>query len=139
MSFSDFIKSGEVKISQKDKELSKSLLKTAKSDLIYLNSIKIDENSARKSVSNFYDVLRSILEAVASLDGYKIYSHEAFTYFLKEKKEDVLAGKFDRFRRIRNSINYYGALISIKEAEEYTKDINSMISLVITKDLRDLI
>jgi len=117
MSFQDFIISGQVKRVEKDKELAKSLLKTTKSDLIFFETWEINENSARKIVSNYYDALRSILEAIAALDGYKIYSHEAFSDFLKEKKESLMAEKFDRFRRIRNKINYYGSNISPEEAK----------------------
>jgi hypothetical protein len=62
MSFQDFIISGQVKRVEKDKELAKSLLKTTKSDLIFFETWQINENSARKIVSNYYDALRSILK-----------------------------------------------------------------------------
>lgn len=133
MSFQDFIKLGQVKKVEKDKELAKSLLKTTKSDLMFFETWQINENSARKIVSNYYDALRSILEAMAILEGYKIYSHEAFTDFLKEKKESLLAEKFDRFRRIRNKINYYGSDITPEEAKEYKEGIISMINILINK------
>jgi len=93
--FDDFIKRGQVKKSSLDLPLVKSLSNTAKGDLKFLNSLEINELSARKVMSNYYDILRSVLEAIAALDGYKIYSHEAFTYYLKEKQEDLIADKFD--------------------------------------------
>ena len=73
-------------------------------------------------MSNYYDILRSILETIAILDRCKIYSHEAFTYFLKEKDENIIVNKFDRFRKIRNKINYYGKNISIEKTKEYNQD-----------------
>lgn len=137
MEFKDFIKNGQVREASQDKELVKSLILTAKEDLEYLNSIKLSKLSVRKTVANYYDVLRSFLEAISSLDGYKIYSHEAFAYFLKQKGEEKLSFKFDRFRQIRNKINYYGKQISIEEAEEYIGSIKYMIIELKEKFLGD--
>jgi len=137
MKFIDFIKKGEARKGEKDTNLSKSLVATAKSDLEFFNRCRIDGNSARKIVSNYYDVLRSILEAIAALDGFKIYSHEAFTYFLIEKNERILAEKFDRFRRIRNSINYYGKSMEIEEAKEISEEIKQVIKILINKYLNE--
>jgi len=107
MKFSDFIKRKEVRKAEFDPELFKSIVKTAELDLIFLEKVKIDEYSARKIMSNYYDVLRSLLEAMALRDGYKVYSHEAFTFYLREKEENEISLKFDRFRKKRNAINYY--------------------------------
>lgn len=137
MIFKDFIEKGLVRVSFKDKALTKSLLKNAKEDLTFLDSLKVNKNSSRKLMSNYYDVLRGVLEAFSVIEGYKIYSHEAFTYFLKEKKEDLLSIKFDRFRKIRNSINYYGKEISIEETKENIKEIKNMIEILIKKYLRE--
>ncbi len=127
MNFEDFIQKGHVRKSMPDKALAKSLISTAEQDLTFLKTLKIDDNSARKIMTNYYDVLRSIVEAIASLEGYKVYSHEAFTYFLKDKKEDLPAEKFDRFRKIRNKINYYGKSISAIEVKEHISQIIQVI------------
>ncbi len=89
-------------------------------------------------MSTYYDVLRSILEAISAIDGFKIYAHEAFTFFLREKNEEIFAEKFDRFRRIRNSINYYGKSIGIEEAKETSEEIKQVIKLLIDKYLREI-
>lgn len=127
MKFDDFVVKGQARKVSKDMALAKSLLKMADQDTGYLKGLVVNEISARKLVSNYYDVLRSILEAIAILDGYKVYSHEAFTYFLKYKGEPILAEKFDRFRKIRNGINYYGKDIGVEEAKENIKDIVRLI------------
>ena len=85
MKFSDFIKQGQVRVASKDESLAKSLIQSAKKDAEFLGSLEINEQSSRKLMTNYYDVLRSILEAIAAIKGYKIYSHEAFAYFLEEK------------------------------------------------------
>ena len=136
MKFEDFIKKGEVRRAFRDISLVKSLVKTAKADLEYLDELEVNEKSSRKIMVSYYDVLRSILEAVSFLDGWKIYFHDAFTYFLKEKDEKVLAIKFDRFRKIRNSINYYGKNISAKETKENVREIKNMIYYIINKYLK---
>ena len=85
MRFDDFIKRGEVRRASEDKALIRSLVEFSKKDLLFLNALEINEYSARKLTTNYYDVLRGILEAIALKKGFKVYAHEAFTYFLKEK------------------------------------------------------
>jgi len=137
MKFEDFIKQGLVRNCFVNKSLIKSLLKNSKKDLLFLEELKLTEFSVRKITTGYYDVLRSILEAFSMSKGYKIYSHEAFTYFLKVKKENLLSIKFDRLRKIRNSINYYGMEISLKEAEENIIETKEIIKLLIKKYLGD--
>ena len=135
MKLNDFIEKGQVRKASKDIALVKSLVYTAENDLKFLDNLDINDNSARKIMSNYYDVLRSIVEAISVLDGYKIYSHEAFTYFLKEKDEELIALKFDRFRMVRNGINYYGKIISVEEVKENVKEIIKLIKELKTKYL----
>jgi hypothetical protein len=138
MNFEDFIKQGQVRTASKDIALAKSLLKNTKKDLEFLKNLEITENSSRKIMANYYESLRSILEAISSIEGYKIYSHEAFTYFLKKKQEETLSIKFDRFRKIRNSINYYGEDIEIEDTKQNIQEINDMINKLIEKYLKEL-
>ncbi len=98
MIFKDFINTKYVRKTLPDKGLIKSLLETAELDMLFLKKIVLDKNSARKIMTNYYDVLRSILEAISSKFGYKIYSHEIFSQFLKHLNEPIIAEKFDRFR-----------------------------------------
>ena len=104
------------------------MLHAAKQDLEFLRSLEITDLSSRKIFSNYYDVLRAITEAIAALDGYKVYSHEAFTYYLKEnKKEENAALKFDRLRKLRNNVNYYGKTISKEESKEHKEEILKLV------------
>ena len=127
MKLSDFIYRGLVKKTSKDLQLAKSLYYSTESDLKFLSTLSLNKGSARTIMTSYYDALRSILEAISTLDGYKMYSHEAFTFYLKEKNEEVIAEKFDRLRKIRNSIVYYGKSISIDEVEEHTREIIKLI------------
>lgn len=65
------------------------------------------------------------------MKGYKIYSHEAFTPFIEDiLKDKILSIKFDRLRKIRNGLNYYGKSIELKEAEEIIKDLKKLIAQI---------
>lgn len=83
-------------------------------------------------VTLLYDTIRILLEVVASKHSLKIYNHECYTAFLKEiLKESNLGDKFDEFRRIRNSINYYDKELEKEESraivtkmKETIKEIN---------------
>ena len=138
MNFKDFIEKGQVRVASIDKALARSLIKNTKEDLKFLDTLTINEQSSRKLMVNYYDSLRTILEAIAAIDKYKIYSHEAFTYFLKEKNEEVISNKFDRFRKIRNSINYYGEDISVEDTKENIKEIKRIIKILLNKYLKDI-
>ena len=138
MRFEDFMGLGQVRKSSRNENLARSLLKETEKDLEFFNTLSVSNSSARKLVTNYYDFLRSILEAITALDGYKVYSHEAFTYYLKEKGEDILSKKFDRFRLIRNRVNYYGESVEVEEAKELIDDIKKVISILIEKYLGEL-
>jgi hypothetical protein len=137
MNFEDFIKTKKARISSKNINLAKSLLKNSIKDLKFLETLEINENSSRKIMVNYYEILRSILESITSLQGYKVYEHEAFTYYLKKINENNLSIKFDRLRKIRNSINYYGEDISIEETREIKGEIKKIIEHLIKKYLSE--
>ena len=139
MDFKDFVENGKVKKGERDIQLAKSLLETTEQDLVFLNSLKVSSISARRIFSNYYDCLRAIIESIAALDGFKVYSHEAFTYYLKQnKKEENAALIYDRLRKIRNNINYYGKSITAEESEEHKEKIMELIRVLRRKYLGNL-
>jgi len=131
MDFEECIKKRIVKEIVKDEELVRSLLKTSKNKLNSEKKLELDEITSVSKISLLYDSLRELLEALALENGFKIYNHECYTYFLKEiLSRSTLAEEFNDLRKIRNSINYYGNEVSIQEAEDILTRI---------KDLRDKI
>ncbi len=138
MRFGDFIKEGKARKATPDRLMAESLIKNTFEDLKFLAQTKLTELSKRKLVSNYYESLRSLLEAISLLKGYKIYSHEAFTYFLKEKlNQDVLSLKFDRFRKIRNGLNYYGKSIRLNEAKDIIEELRRAINEIKRKFINE--
>lgn len=126
MNFEDFISKKQVRRTTPDISLVKSLVSCAENDVKYLDTQEITLLSSRKVAISYYDTLRSIVEAVAENKGYKVYSHEALTAFLEKNKENILAQKFDRLRKLRNKLNYYGGSISVEEVKEMKKEITKI-------------
>jgi len=82
-------------------------------------------------ITLMYDALREYLESLALEHGFKIYNHECYTAFLKEilgKSNE--ADTFDKLRKVRNAINYYGRKVSEEEAKEILKELNELIKKV---------
>ena len=126
-----------VKEIKTDTNLINSLIETSKDKLISNKKLPLEEATASTKICILYDSLREILEAIAIKKGFKIYNHECFTSFLKEicHKESI-ANEFDKFRIIRNKINYYGKKITINEAKIILPGIIKIRSLLLKEFLQ---
>ncbi len=132
MNWDECLKRRIAKRISKDSELIKSLIKTSKNKTESEEKLKLTIVTSASKISLAYDSLREILEALSIKEGYKVYNHECYTYFLKEILKQSLNGdEFDELRRIRNSINYYGKDISIKEAEDILNRIKKLRNILI--------
>jgi len=130
-----------VKEISSDKHLVASLMEMASNKLKTQELLKMDDTTASSKVSLAYDALREYAEALAILKGFKVYNHECYCAFLKEKmQESDLGDLFDKQRKLRNAINYYGKKISPEEASsslgkiiELSEEIKKLISLNINE------
>jgi hypothetical protein len=110
-----------------DKNLINSIIGSSKKKENTQKSIDLNDETASSKLSLAYDSLRELLEALSILKGYKIYNHECYTYFLKEILNELSLGtKFDKLRKIRNLVNYYGKEISPEEVTSLLKDIEGI-------------
>jgi hypothetical protein len=117
-----------VKEANKDENLITSLKDIALNKLEVQDSIQLNEKSASVKVTLIYDAIRELLEALAVKNNFKVYNHECYCAFLKEVlQKSNLGDEFDSYRKIRNSINYYGKSISVEEAKDL---IESMLQFV---------
>ena len=124
MDFNECIKKRIAKEVKEDKELIASLIKTSQNKFDSEKKLELSEVTSSSKISLLYDSLRELLEALAIKNGYKIYNHECYTYFLKEiLNESIKGDEFDELRKIRNSINYYAKDISVEEAKDVLKRI----------------
>lgn len=113
MLFEEFVKEGKVIKGEKDGQKAKALLKMSDNNLKTAETIDITEVTSSTVFGIVYEALREVVEAICLLDGWKVYSHEAFTAFLSDLGEEAISVKFDRLRKIRNGANYYGKSVSI--------------------------
>lgn len=127
MRFLDFIEQGKVRKGMAEPSKIKSLLETSKNHLLFLENQKISSISAGSILVTYYEALREVVEAICLKEGFRVYSHEAFTSFLKDKNELIIAEKFDNLRKLRNSINYYGEKVDVNEVECAKKEAISLI------------
>lgn len=112
---------------KKDVGLINSLLLASSKRIKTAKMLPLNGTTSSTVVSLYYDSLREILEAVALKHNYKIYNHECFFGFLKTELGKIeLAEKFDRFRKIRNSINYYGSEIHASGATDIVNEIGGL-------------
>ncbi len=126
-SFQDYLK--EKKVHKKTIELAeaRSLIRQAKERLTDLGDLPLTERNAAFRFEDGYEILREALQAFLALEGYKPYSHEAVFAFALERRflSEAEFHKVDRYREIRNDINYRGKIVTVEETEE-------LISLVRT-------
>jgi hypothetical protein len=120
-----------VKKIKPDLNLAKSLKISSQKKLESAKRLKIDSVTGSSVVSLCYEALRELLEAIAVQKGFKVYNHECFAAFLKEiVKEEEIAISFDRFRQIRNRINYYGKDLSTEDAKDIKEEIIELIAKI---------
>jgi hypothetical protein len=113
-----------VKKINSDENLVKSLVSSSRKRFESSERLNLDETTAASKVSLVYDSLRELLEALAIKKGFKIYNHECFSCFLYEIcHEKLFSDEFDRFRKIRNQISYYGKDLPLNEAKAIILDI----------------
>jgi len=138
MNFDEFIKSGTVRKGTPDVQHSKALVKMSEMHVRFLSGQVIDEVSSSTVFVMFYEALREIIEAVAAKEGYKVYSHEAYTAYLKLLGDSEIAVKFDRFRKIRNAANYYGKMVDVAETRASAEEIMMLIDKIKNKYLQNI-
>jgi hypothetical protein len=123
-------KENVIKISP-DFERSKSLLETSRRTLKFSSSNKLEEYNCGDLIRNYYESLIEILHAHAYKRGFKILDHLSFSEYIENIFEEKTYSKlFDKYRKMRNGIIYYGKRISIEIAEQAIKDIKELIKFV---------
>ena len=138
MDFSAYLREGKVIKGERDIPKAKSLIKMSENMLTTAEVIDITDITASTVLSILYEALREIAEALCLMEGYKVYSHEAFTAYLIELKEERIAASFDRFRKLRNGINYYGKTVSLPTSEQARKEIQQLCATLKEKYLKNL-
>lgn len=128
MNFERSIKEGYVRLGGVNKARAKSLSKSAIQAIKTARSMPLNETTSKSVFRELYEGLRQYCEAIGFLKGFKFHSHEAITYFLKDVlKEDKISANFDRYRKLRNRINYYGDEMEISTVKTALSDIPEVV------------
>ena len=100
MDWKDCIKKRIAKAVGIDLDLIESLTKTSYNKLLSEEKLSLDSSTSGSKISLAYDSLRELLEALTIKQGFKIYNHECYAYFLKEILEESIKGdEFDELRK----------------------------------------
>ena len=83
MDWGDCTKSWKVKEVQPDMSLINSLIRLVEEKKESVAALK--EGQWHSKITLHYDAIRMILEVISLQYGYKIYNHECYVPFLKEK------------------------------------------------------
>lgn len=128
MTFENCLHKGRAKRVPPNKIRATSLFTSAGQALATTKVVPLNSTTLKSILRELYEGLREYCEALGYVRGYKFLDHESITHFLKDiLKEQSLSTKFDRYRRLRNGINYYGDTIDIETIKEALQEIPKMV------------
>lgn len=132
--FQFYINNADVKKQKPDKNTSNAVFRDALERIEHAKML-LDKAKAKYVLENAYESIREAADALLYSEGYKSFSHEASIAYLSQNGFDEKEIKtIDTFRKIRNSIKYYGgdcqeseAKQSIQTAEQTIKKIKKIL------------
>ncbi|HLC96018.1 MAG TPA: hypothetical protein VJH97_01740 [Candidatus Nanoarchaeia archaeon] len=128
MNFENSLIDGKAKRVSPNKIRASSIFKSSIQAIETAQAIQLNHNTVKSILRELYEGLREYCEAIGYLRGYKFLDHESIGYFLRDiLKENSVSMKFDRYRRLRNGINYYGEDINIETVKEATVEIPELV------------
>lgn len=128
--FEFFLKKGDVRKQSPDNNLASSTFKDSLERLDFAKQL-LNMAKSKYILENAYEAMREAADSLLYLKGFKSFSHEASIVYLNKEyldEKDVL--EFDRFRRIRNGIKYYGKDCDLSDAEAAIKLAEKIIAKI---------
>ena len=117
--FEEFVQHNIVRKKKKDELLAQNILQGAQHRKNILEKyLPLNEETSVQIIEGCYDIIRELIEATLSKEGYKTYSHEAavaYFAYLGFGKADV--DFLDTLREVRNGTKYYGKLVMFDYAK----------------------
>lgn len=128
MNFEFSLVSGKAKKAKPNQIRASSLFKSSIQAIETAKEVKLTPITAKTIIRELYEGLREYCEAIGYLKGYKFLDHESIGFFLKEiLNEQNIFNKFDRYRKLRNGINYYGNDIDVETVKEAIIEIPGVV------------
>lgn len=129
MSFENILLNGRAKRIFPNKSRALSLVESSNQAIKTAKNIPLNLISSKTILRELYEGLRQYCEAIGYIRGYKFLDHESITYFLRDILNEIsLSIKFDRYRKLRNGITYYGNAISLETIQNSLIEIPQLIS-----------
>jgi hypothetical protein len=139
MDLNECYRKGFVKKTRIDKELIISLTEMSNANEKTIERANLDSITISSYVSMAYESLRQILEAICTLNGYKVLSHLCLGELLKTLIDDFDFNEFDRMRYTRNGVNYYGVKVDLEQGKEIIRKMLEMKNKLAKKYLKEFI
>lgn len=122
----------EVRGVAKDKEIARSLLKTVgvRFEALKVLAEKDSDKFASILTEGYYEILKELITAIMSIDGYKTTSHEALVIYLGKFYKDFDNYEvvfIDDLRKIRNKIGYKGFSVNPDYIKRNKLEIQNVI------------
>ncbi|MBM3303991.1 MAG: hypothetical protein FJY76_02750 [Candidatus Aenigmarchaeota archaeon] len=111
MTWDECIRDGWAKASFRDVQRAKSLIGVSSRREKFVKRSVVDDVSAISLFCDMYESLLGLCQAMAFMEGFNILNHVCVTSFLEKQGLPDIARDFDRFRKLRNGLNYYGRLL----------------------------
>src|SRR3989344_6644612 len=128
MNFENSLANGKAKKIVPNKIRALSIFKSSIQAIETAKTIQFNQITLKSIFRELYEGLREYCEAIGYLKGYKFLDDESIGYFLRDViKEQSASKKFDRYRKLRNGINYYGEDIDIETVKEAIIEIPKLI------------
>ena len=135
--FEEYLTKGVIKKCSINKSRAEFLIEESEKSLRGLKKridiMEIDEDNANSIIKDCYDILMELIRAKLLLDGYNSsgqFAHEAEVSYLKKLGfSDNEVAFINDLRYFRNSINYYGKILSV----EYAKQVSNFTNKIYPK------
>ncbi len=127
MNFDNSLNEGRIRRIVPSQIRASSLFKSSAQAIETAKLIPLDVNTSKTILRELYEGLREHCEALGILNGYKFLDHESIVYFLRDILKDPIYKKFDRYRKLRNGINYYGEDINVETVKAAIAEIPKLI------------
>lgn len=121
------IREGHVRKMPVDVQRARSLSGLSELKARFVEKTEVNEGNAPILFGEMYDSLLELCQSVACLEGFKVLNHECLRYLLERLGLNSAAERFDRFRKIRNRINYYGKRVHVDFTESSIKEIGELV------------
>ncbi len=114
------LKTRAIRSRQDDKEKVKSMINSSEINAQVAKDIKVSEKTATLIFREIYESIRQLGDAKWWLLGYEPLNHEASMEILKESdiKDKLKLNSLERFKKIRQDINYRGFRTTTLQTEE---------------------